>query len=233
MKAKTKHTKKHRNPKKNKPRKSKRAGAPDDFGDQTPKDQIERVVDLLKEDRTKQAILKDRKKPSLNLILNREHMNRLSYWNASQIFDGGLGNRDDMKNIVYMLKHPDIKYKKKNMDTWLKHVMDGMFKDTTFLAFKDRLANFPRIKEYGGTITLKDLTLTLLNHRIKLLEWMETSDARADARADARTDARADARADARPVRADPELRAEETTPENWNQEDSPKLFKALSADIE
>jgi len=41
-------------------------------------------------------------------------MNRLSYWNASQIFDGGLGNRDDMKNIVYMLKHPDIKYKKKN-----------------------------------------------------------------------------------------------------------------------
>jgi len=59
------------------------------------------------------------------------------------------------------------------MDTWLKHVMDAMFKDTTFLAFKDRLANFPRIKEYGGTITLKDLTLTLLNHRIKLLgmEW--------------------------------------------------------------
>jgi len=109
------------------------------------------------------------------LKINSTSWSKLSYWNAYNIMmNHGSSNIDDMRNIVYMLKHDVYEHKKKNKDIWKKHITDAIFKQNVLVLFQDINYNGPMIKQYNMSRTsLKDLTIILLEHRIEILKWLE------------------------------------------------------------
>ena len=150
------------------------AGAPPDFyKDSPPLEQITMVLDLVKKSKLDEIIIDEKTRSTLKI--NSTSWSKLSYWNAYNIMmNHGSSNIDDMRNIVYMLKHDVYEHKKKNKDIWKKHITDAIFKQNVLVLFQDINYNGPMIKQYNMSRTsLKDLTIILLEHRIEILKWLE------------------------------------------------------------
>lgn len=155
---------------------SKLAGAPPDYyKDSPPLEQISMVLDLVKKGKLDEIITDE--KTRLPLKINSTSWSKLSYWNAYNIImKDGSTNIDDMKNIVYMLKHDVYEHKKNNKEIWKKHITDAIFKQNILISFQDRNYNGPMIKQHNmSRVSLKDLTIILLEHRIEILKWLEAT----------------------------------------------------------
>jgi len=163
--------KKTRKPRR-KPTRKKIGAAPlDYFKDYPRKEQLERVLDLVKERTDINENVKDFKTGS-DVTIDSTNWSKLTYFNAFKIMISDTGNDDDMKNIVYMLKHDIYKHKKSNKEEWKKHLNEAIFKNNYMDKFKNISYNGPTIKEYTTRkITLKYLTIILLEHRLKVLDW--------------------------------------------------------------
>jgi len=163
--------KKTRKPRR-KPTRKKIGAAPlDYFKDYPRKEQLERVLDLVKESTDINENVKDFKTGS-DVTIDSTNWSKLTYFNAFKIMISDTGNDDDMKNIVYMLKHDIYKHKKANKEEWKKHLNEAIFKNNYMDKFKNISYNGPTIKEYTTReITLKKLTIILLEHRLKVLDW--------------------------------------------------------------
>ena len=143
----------------------------DYFKDYPRKEQLERVLDLVKESTDINENVKDFKTGS-DVTIDSTNWSKLTYFNAFKIMISDTGNDDDMKNIVYMLKHDIYKHKKANKEEWKKHLNEAIFKNNYMDKFKNISYNGPTIKEYTTRkITLKYLTIILLEHRLKVLDW--------------------------------------------------------------
>jgi hypothetical protein len=140
----------------------------------SPNEQIEHVLELLRNAKEKSLNekLKDRKNPNKLVLIDTNKLNGLNYWNYSQTLDNSsLGNQDDMRNIMHMLKNPEHKFKKSNKEIWQKNIMDFIYKTNRTSQFAARTIHFPKIKEVRGPISLKDLSIHILEHRLDLLKW--------------------------------------------------------------
>jgi hypothetical protein len=153
---------------------SKLAGALSDFyKDSPPLEQTIMVLDLVKKSKLDEIITDE--KTRYPLKINSTSWSKLSYWNAYNIMmKGGSSNIDDMKNIVYMLKHDVYQHKKNNKEIWKKHITDAIFKQNFLILFQDINYNGPMIKKHNmSRVSLKDITIILLEHRIEILKWLE------------------------------------------------------------
>jgi len=160
-----------RKPTRKKTRKKIGAAPLDYFKDYPRKEQLERVLDLVKESTDINENVKDFKTGS-DVTIDSTNWSKLTYFNAFKIMISDTGNDDDMKNIVYMLKHDIYKHKKANKEEWKKHLNEAIFKNNYMDKFKNISYNGPTIKEYTTRkITLKYLTIILLEHRLKVLDW--------------------------------------------------------------
>jgi len=203
-------------------------GPPDYFKDYLPKEQLEKVIQLLYESKLSDIVNDEKTNKPLNF--NSTTWSKLTYWNASQMFNS-LGNQDDMKNIVYMLKHDSYEHKKSNKDIWKKHINDAVFKDKYLHEFKNKSYNGPTIHRNSiKKITLKDLTIILLENRLDIMKWMEQNltkehvDLRAAEQPSMNTvvleqkkipdDWNAEDEVNAKPITN------KEVTPDDWNAED-------------
>ena len=89
--------------------------------------------------------------------------------------DNGKGNKDDIKNIIYMLKH-DTHFKKLNKEEWIKNIKYAIFKGNYGHKFEVIKYRAPPIKERNTKrILLKDLTIILLEHRLEIIEWTKNN----------------------------------------------------------
>ena len=186
------------------------AAPPDYFKDYSVKDQLERVLDLVKESDLDERV-KDFKTGS-DVTINSTNWSKLTYFNAYKIINGG--NNEDMKNIVYMLKHDVYQHKKANKEEWKKKINDAIFKDFYMDKFKDKSYNGPTIKESTKRITLKYLIIIILEHRLKVLDWFKTKQS---ANRTEVPNSRAE-NVSQKPVPNKFNLNRE-TTPNNWNNE--------------
>jgi hypothetical protein len=162
-----------RKPSRKSMRKNLGAAPPDYFKDYSKKEQLERVLDLVKASDLKASdlneILFDAKKRPLKF--NTKIWSKLTYFNAYAVTGEYGTHDDDMKTIVYMLKHDVYEHKKSNKDKWKKSINDAIFKGKYLDKFKDKNYNGPVIKEIDKIITWKDLTIILLENRLKILDW--------------------------------------------------------------
>lgn len=164
-------TRKSRKPRK--PRKSRKnlgAGPPDYFKDHSPRDQLERVLDLVKASNLKEIVTDA--KTGYPVKFNTNLWSKLTYYNAYSVTGEYGTHADDMKTIVFMLKHDVYEHKKSNKDKWKKSINNAIFKGNYLEKFQDKPYNGPVIKEDPRTrITLKELTIILLENRLKILDW--------------------------------------------------------------
>jgi len=198
------------------------AAAPNIYSDKDVRSQIELVLELLDQDNSDvlKGVFKDRVSPFHSIKMDIPKWNKLTYWNAHQMIDSmGGGNRDDMRTIVYMIKHDVIKYKQENRATWTNNILKGIFSEEFMRAFKDRTYGGPVIK--GGDykrISIKDITIILLKHRIEMLDWMDKSKQLLNARA-AEESSRAKAVESTKAAEENSRAAEESSvnTPDNWD----------------
>lgn len=160
---------KKRKSKRKSTRKKLGAGSPEYFKDHSPIEQLELVLDLVKKSNLKDVVtdLKTGNHP----VFNTKIWSKLTYFNAYSVMGGA--HREHMKSIVYMLEHPVHQHKTYNKDKWKKSINDAIYKGNYLAMFEHKKYKGPLIKEKDSTrITLKDLTIILLEHRLKLLHWL-------------------------------------------------------------
>lgn len=219
---------KKRKSKRKSTRKKLGAGPPDYFNQYSKKEQLERVLDLVKESNLKQSNPKDvvtDLRTSKPVVFNSTIWSKLSYFNASAV-NGEFGaHREHMKTIVYMLKHDVYEHKTSNKRAWKKSINDAIFKNNYLEQFQDKNYNGPLIKERDITgITLKDLTIILLEHRLKLLDWLNEQKlneqkTRAKKAAEMQKAAEKDAAHAAENKAVPNAFNFERTPPNHWNAE--------------
>lgn len=205
---------------KKQPKKNRRklgAGPPDHYNDLSPLEQTEKVLDLVKKTEMNEVLTDD--KTRRPMVINNITWSKLSYWNAYQTMFSE-GNNDDMKNIVYMLKHDVHEHKKANKDTWKKHLSEAVFKNKYMEVFRDAPFNGPMIHQNKTTnIKMKDMIIILLKNRIEMLKWMEKTKAdkqQSDERKEAQQKSAERKRAESK--RAEIVIPKKNSTPDNWEQ---------------
>ena len=196
---------------------SKRLGGVDYFEKDTPKVQLEKVLQLVRNTNLPDIIM-DMKKNS-PLIINTTMMSNLSYWNASQIMNNATykTNDPDMRNIVYMINHKDSIHKLSNKKTWKKNINHAIFTNDFLKQAKDSRYGGPMIKtKVNKTFTLGELTILILQHRLDIMNWMEELDKKKEANALAKKKEANAREANARAAEEPPLLNQKNSTPEDW-----------------
>lgn len=155
--------------------KRKKLGAgppPDHYKDLPPLEQAEKVLELVEATPMNEIVTDYR--TSRPVVVNTVTMSKLTYWNAHEIMmHNGSANRDDMRNIVYMLKHDVLEHKKANKDIWKKHLSDAIFKSKYMSTFQDKSYNGPVMKLNKKTnIKMKDMIIAILKNRIEIMKWL-------------------------------------------------------------
>lgn len=174
-------------------------------------------MDLVKQSNLKQSNLKDvvtDLRTSKPVVFNSTIWSKLSYFNASAVTGEFGAHREHMKTIVYMLKHDVYEHKTSNKDKWKKSINDAIYKGDYLAMFEHKNYNGPLIKERDITgITLKDLTIILLEHRLKLLDWLNEQKLN-----EQKTRAKKAAEMQKAAEKADPNpFNFERTPPNHWN----------------
>lgn len=145
---------------------------PDNYKHLSPLEQAEKVLQLVEETPMNEIVMDD--KTRRPVVANIDTLSRLTYWNAHQLMmQNGSGNRDDMQNIVYMLKHDVYEHKKANKDIWKKHLSDAIFKGKYMSTFQDKSYNGPVMNINKKTnIKMKDMVIAILKNRIEIIKWL-------------------------------------------------------------
>lgn len=148
------------------------AGPPDYYNDLSPLEQVEKVLKLVKDSTIDEIVINN--KTRRPLVINTTTLSKLTYWNKHQLMmHNGLGNKDDMKNIVYMLKHDSTEYKTSNKNTLKKHINEAIGKDNYMMTFQDTSYRVPIMKLTQKTnIKMKDMIIALLENRIEIIKLM-------------------------------------------------------------
>lgn len=145
---------------------------PDNYKHLSPLEQAEKVLQLVEETTMNEIVMDD--KTRRPVVVNNITLSKLTYWNAHQLMmQNGSGNRDDMQNIVYMLKHDALEHKNANKDIWKKHLSDAIFKGKYMSTFQDKSYNGPMINLNKKTnIKMKDMVIAILKNRIEIIKWL-------------------------------------------------------------
>lgn len=145
---------------------------PDHYNHLSPLEQAEKVLQLVEETPMNEIVMDD--KTRRPVVVNMNILSKLTYWNAHQLMmQNGLGNNDDMQNIVYMLKHDALEHKKANKDIWKKHLSDAIFKGKYMSTFQDKSYNGPMMNLNKKTnIKMKDMVIAILKNRIEIIKWL-------------------------------------------------------------
>lgn len=151
------------------PKTARRARGPPELYTELPIDeQIEKVLELVAAD--KLYLNKELMDPKLRkpILTNASHWNKLTAWNADQVLRGG--NDRDLTNIIFMLSHPDLGVRTQNAKMWLDHILTHMFSSRMIEGIGES-GNYPTIKHRGGKITMRNMTMILLEHRLAVHRW--------------------------------------------------------------
>ena len=171
------------------------------------KRQLETVLELVKASDLKDIVTDLRTKQTV--IITSTIWSKLSYFNAYSVTGEFGAHAEHMQTIDYMLKHSDYVHKKSNKDKWKKSINDAIYKGTYLDMFEHKKYNGPVIKQYPiSKITLKDLTIILLEHRLEIIDWCILD-----------IEKKTTKKAAEMPKAAENAFNLERTTPNNWNDD--------------
>lgn len=134
------------------------------------KRQLETVLELVKASDLKDIVTDLRTKQTVRITSTI--WSKLSYFNAYSVTGEFGAHAEHMQTIDYMLKHSDYGHKKSNKDKWKKSINDAIYKGKYLDMFEHKKYNGPVIKQDPiSKITLKDLTIILLENRLEIIDW--------------------------------------------------------------